>query len=265
MARCGSGTGAPWNLRVCCWGGFCVGRIACLGPRPAGSPRARRALAPPSLSQLSSTLSLRASARSSLVLASWLLLLFCCTPRCNRVLRLLPLSPRQSSQLLMTSLLRTACPASGRPVAPPGVGRCKAASSAWSVYVLRPPSPLLRIGRLGPIACLFWKGKRLLLRAVLPHLSLPEAHAPSLQAAAAAALVLVDPSWEPPTWQNVLAGALPATRSDDADSLFLSGDAARGWQRRAWKTVFSRTCPSTLTLLRWRCWSRSRGPSLAVS
>ena len=31
------------NLRTCCWGGSCICRIACLGPHPAGSPRARRA------------------------------------------------------------------------------------------------------------------------------------------------------------------------------------------------------------------------------
>ena len=107
------------------------------------------------------------------------------------------LSPRQSSRLLMTSLLRTACP--------PCFRQARCPRRRWalqglfglvvSVYVLRPPSPLLRIGRLGPIACLFWKGKR--LRFFLPHLRLPEAQAPSLRAAAEAALVLATPAESP--------------------------------------------------------------------
>ena len=70
------------------------------------------------------------------------------------------LRPWQSSLLPMTSLLGTACPAYFRQA------RCRWALQGGlfgvvSVCVLRPPSPLLRIGRLGLVACLFWKSKRL--------------------------------------------------------------------------------------------------------
>ena len=189
MATRGSGTllaGSPWNLRTCCWGGPCICRIACLGPRPAGSPRARR--------------------------------------------------PRWLPPVCRSSARRTRCEPAHAPRSPchPG-GRAGflAALASWAASL-----PLLK--RQLPS----------LLRAVLPHLSLPEAHAPSLRAATAAALMLADPSWELPTWQDVLAGALPAARSDDADSLFLSGDAARAaLEGRLFQDLSLHLDPSALALL----------------
>ena len=240
-----------------------LGRILCLSDRLPWPPPSRVSACSACAQVVAAQLD--ALAASQRALLSWracrLLGCFCCSAAVLGATMSSRLSPRQGSRLLMTSLLRTACPplppqalgVARLPLRLGGLGLRSAAAVARAVYWASWAGSLPFLERQTPS----------LFRAALPHLSLPEAHAPS-RAAAAAVLVLADPSWEPPTWQDVLAGALPAARSDDADSLFLSGD--RGWQRHAlrpWRTVSSRTCPSTLIPLRWRCWSRSRGCSRA--
>ena len=174
--------------------------------------------------------------------ASWLLLLFCCSPRCNHVLRLLP--PDCTSAFATTHDAALVCalsdllqagplPAPARQLAQTplrlgGLGLRSAVATAPAAYWASWADTLQVFRRQLPA----------LLELVLPHLGdggvAGSAGAPCLQAASAVAVSLAFPTWQPPSWQDLAAGApSPAFPAEPEEA----PDLATGWQRQATAAV----------------------------
>ena len=177
--------------------------------------------------------------------ASWLLLLFCCSPRCNYLLRIFPPSVTaeyagaHDSAVLSTfadflgvdGLPDRARRIAQLPLSLGGLGLVSAAQTSVSAYWASWADCLPVLGQHLPPAA----------RAFLRDL---EAPAPCLRAAATTRAELSLADWTPPSWRELCDGVPAPTLQEDGPSTFV-----RGWQGAAASAVARRQCEQLLSTL----------------
>ena len=180
--------------------------------------------------------------------ASWLLLLFCCSPRCNYLLRMLPPSVTaeyagaHDSAVLSTfadflgvdGLPDRARRIAQLPLSLGGLGLVSAAQTSVSAYWASWADCLPVLGQHLPPAA----------RAFLCDLEAPAPHVPCLRAAAATRAELSLADWTPPSWRELCDGVPAPTLQEDGPSTFV-----RGWQGAAASAVARRQCEQLLSTL----------------
>ena len=152
--------------------------------------------------------------------ASWLLLLYCASPRCNYLLRMLPpTTTRQYAQdhdLAVLSCLTTLLDAANLP--------------ATTVALAHLP---LHLGGLGLTsatitAAPLYRQARQQATTLLQQLQAEMPATPSIQALTQAMDQLQRHGFEPPSWADLVQGSAPPTQLDAEQRLL-----GRGWQRPA--------------------------------
>lgn len=166
--------------------------------------------------------------------ASWLLLLFCASPRCNYHLRMLPPDETANfaqdhdtavaacfTQLLDTGPIpATSLAIAHLPLHMGGLGLSSASVLATPAYWASWADTLPVLALQAPQ----------LTRAFLLQLQQPSSTTPSLQSAIQTAQRLEQHGWQPPTWDAIVAGELPPTNRTS----HLEGPTfQKGWQHRA--------------------------------
>ena len=165
--------------------------------------------------------------------ASWLLLLYCASPRCTYLLRMC--SPNLTTDfannhdfavaaclrplLAVDDLPAQALATAHLPLSQGGLGLTCASILAtpafWSSWA--DSLPVLHT-QLPQYAA-----------QILEHLQHPSAAIPSIQAAAAAAQALEERGWTPPTWTELAQGIQPNTTEANTEE----APRTRGWQQQA--------------------------------
>ena len=180
--------------------------------------------------------------------ASWLLLLFCCSPRCNYLLRMLPASVTaeyagaHDSAVLSTfadflgvdGLPDRARRIAQLPLSLGGLGLVSAAQTSVSAYWASWADCLPVLGQHLPPAA----------QAFLRDLEAPAPHVPCLRAAATTRAELSLADWTPPSWRELCDGVPAPTLQEDGPSTFV-----RGWQGAAASAVARRQCEQLLSTL----------------
>ena len=180
--------------------------------------------------------------------ASWLLLLFCCSPRCNYLLRMLPPSVTaeyagaHDSAVLSTfadflgvdGLPDRARRIAQLPLSLGGLGLVSAAQTSVSAYWASWADCLPVLGQHLPPAA----------QAFLRDLEAPAPHVPCLRAAATTRAELSLADWTPPSWRELCDGVPAPTLQEDGPSTFV-----RGWQGAAASAVARRQCEQLLSTL----------------
>ena len=172
------------------------------------------------------------SSRGS-IQASWLLLLYCASPRCTYLLRMC--SPNVTTDfannhdfafaaclrrlLAVDDLPAQALATAHLPLSQGGLGLTCASilvtPAFWSSWA--DSLPVLHT-QLPEYAA-----------QILEHLQHPSAAIPSIQAAAAAAQALEERGWTPPTWTELTQGIQPNTTEANTEE----APRTRGWQQQA--------------------------------
>ena len=180
--------------------------------------------------------------------ASWLLLLFGCSPRCNSLLRMLPPSVTaeyagaHDSAVLSTfadflgvdGLPDRARRIAQLPLSLGGLGLVSAVQTSVSAYWASWADCLPVLGQHLPPAA----------QAFLRDLEAPAPHVPCLRAAATTRAELSLADWTPPSWRELCDGVPAPTLQEDGPSTFV-----RGWQGAAASAVARRQCEQLLSTL----------------
>ena len=166
--------------------------------------------------------------------ASWLLLLFCASPRCTYLLRMCP--PHITAEfannhdfavaaclrrlLAVDELPATALATAHLPLSHGGLGLTCAATLAnpafWSSWA--DSLPVLQ-NQLPQYAA-----------QLLAHLQQPSPAIPSIQAATGAAQALQEHGWTPPSWAELTQGIYPDPAATNTEE---EAPRTRGWQQQA--------------------------------
>ena len=181
--------------------------------------------------------------------ASWLLLLFCASPRCNHILR--TTAPALAAdfaadhdvavagclqQLLGgPDLSATALATAHVPLAQGGSGLQSATATTAAAYWASWADTLPTLARQLPA----------FTARVQDFFSNPAQAPPSIQAAHQAAGTLSANGWNPPTWHDLTNGTSPPRPAD----LPNEGPTARGWQHKAANVIQTRYRAQLLTAL----------------
>jgi hypothetical protein len=177
--------------------------------------------------------------------ASWFLLLFCASPRCNHILR--TTAPALAADFAADHDVAVAgclqqllggpdLPATAHvPLAQGGLGLQSATATAPAAYWASWADTLPTLARQLPA----------FTARVQDFFSNPAQAPPSIQAAHQAAGTLSANGWNPPTWHDLTNGTSPPRPAD----LPNEGPTARGWQHKAANVIQTRCRAQLFTVL----------------
>ena len=188
--------------------------------------------------------------------ASWLLLLFCCSPRCNYLLRMLaPATTAEYAQdhdsavlsalstLLGTGdLPRHARDVAQLPLSLGGLGLASAVRNSVPAFWASWADCLAVLSRCLPRVA----------QEFLDHLDSPDPQPACFAAAAAARAALGHSDWAPPAWRELSAGESAPVVQEEGPSTFLrgwQGQAAAAEARRHRETLLAGADPAAQALL----------------